>query len=109
MPFPKIGIKRGRSLLLLAPSGACLQRFSGQVTFSSRLHTSLTTEMQRLRGRIYLDDGAIRQSALKSGGRHVSDLDCESWHLLTLSAIGSVLGCTRFRQYPNTVSCDDLI
>jgi hypothetical protein len=108
MTFPKIGIKRGRSLLLLAPSGACLQRFSGQITFSSRLHTYLTTEMQRLRGRIYLDDGAIRQSGLKSGARHVSDLDCKSWHLLTLSAIGSVLGCTRFRQYPNTVSCEDL-
>jgi hypothetical protein len=108
MPFPKIEIKRDRSLLLVAPSGACLEPFSGQITFSSRFHTYLTTEMQRLRGRIYLDDGAIRQSDLKSGGRHISDLDCESWHLLTLSAIGSVLGCIRFRQHPNTISCDDL-
>jgi hypothetical protein len=64
--------------------------------------------MQRLRGRIYLDDGAIRPSDLKSGGRHISDLDGDSWHLLTLSGTGSVLGCTRFRQYPNTVSSDEL-
>lgn len=106
--FPGITRRQVRSLILLAPSGACLKPFSGQITFSPRLHARLTTEMQRLRGRVYLDDGAIRESDLRSGGRHVSDLDSESWHLLTLSATGSVLGCTRFRQHRNTVSCNDL-
>jgi hypothetical protein len=64
--------------------------------------------MQRLRGRIYVDDGAIRPSDLTNGDRHISYLDYDSWHLLTLGTNGSVLGCTRFRRYPNTVSCDQL-
>jgi hypothetical protein len=108
MPIPKLQIGQHRSPILLAPTGASLQPFSGQVLFSSWLHHHLTTEMQKLRGRIYFDDGAISQSDLKSGGRHVSELDSASWHLLTLGATGSVLGCTRFRQYPNTISWEDL-
>jgi hypothetical protein len=93
--------------MLLAPSGACLKAFSGPVTASPRLHTHLTTELQRLRGRVYLEDGAIQPSDLRAG-RHVSDMDNESWHLLTVNGMGSVLGCTRFRLYTNTITCDDL-
>jgi hypothetical protein len=64
--------------------------------------------MQRLRGRMYLEDGAIRPCDLQIEGRHLSELDSRSWHLLTLDATGSVVGCTRFRQHPNTVTRDEL-
>jgi hypothetical protein len=94
-------------MMLLAPSGASLKPFSGEITSSARLHAHLTIEMQRLRGRIYFDDGALRTSDLKAG-RHVSEMDDKSWHLLILGENGSVLGCSRFRQYPNTVSREDL-
>jgi hypothetical protein len=108
MSIPRLEIKGSRSLVLLAPTGACLRPFSGPIQYSSELHTDLTIQLQQLRGRVYLEDGAIRKSELKNGCRHVSELDAKSWHLLTISSEGTVLGCTRFRQYPNTVSWNDL-
>jgi hypothetical protein len=65
--------------------------------------------MQRLRGRIYFDDGAIGATDLTSDGRHISQADRKSWHLLTLGATGSVLACARFRHHSSSaVFCEDL-
>src|SRR6266478_4657024 len=72
-------------LLLVAPVGACLESFNGEITPSDRLHSDLIAEAQRFRGGIYLDDGAINRGELTPDGRHVSDLDNESWHLLTIT------------------------
>lgn len=91
-----------RSMVLLAPAGACLDPFSGPVSFSDRVHSELLSDMQRLRGEIYLRDGAIQPSQL-TGGRHISSADEESWHLLTLRSDGVVVGCVRFLRHPNTV------
>jgi hypothetical protein len=63
--------------------------------------------MQRLRGRIYLEDGALQPRQLTPGGRHVLDSDAESWHLL-LSHRGRIAGCMRCRVHENTVSFNDL-
>lgn len=52
--------------------------------------------MQRLRGLIYLEDGALSESALTSDGRHESAFDPGSWHLLTVDGAGRVLGCLRY-------------
>jgi hypothetical protein len=61
------------------------------------------TDMQQLRGRIYLHDGAISPDELTSDGRHVQPVDEYSWHLLVLSDAGRVLGCTRYLQHhPST-------
>lgn len=64
--------------------------------------------MQRLRGSIYLEDRAIRESQLNSDGRHVSEWDARSWHLLTMSETNKVLGCLRFVMHANTVKSTDL-
>jgi hypothetical protein len=98
----------GRSMVLLAPLGACLEPFSGPVTFSDRVHTELISEMQRLRGGVYLSDGAIQPSQLTYSGRHVSSSDYESWHLLTVRSDGEVQGCIKFLRHPNTVRCHQL-
>ena len=66
------------------------------------------TKMQRLRGRIYVQDGAIQPSDLTSDGRHVSKIDPEAWHLLTVNPLGHVLGCARFYQHPATVAFERL-
>ena len=55
--------------------------------------------MQRLRGAVYLRDGAI-PSAQIADGRHRSAGDPESWHLLILDGDGHVCGCSRYREHP---------
>lgn len=94
-------------MVLLAPAGACLRPFSGPVTVSDRVHGELVSQMQRLRGEIYLRDGAIQAPQLTLG-RHISPSDEESWHLLTVQSDGMIVGCVRFLRHPNTVRCHQL-
>jgi hypothetical protein len=108
MHFSNKTTSRDRSMILLAPAGACMEPFSGPVTFSDGVYTELIAEMQRLRGEIYLNDGAIQPSQLTHSGRHVSSSDYESWHLLTVRSDGEILGCIRFLRHPNTVPCHRL-
>jgi hypothetical protein len=61
-------------------------------------HGWLLGEAQRLRARVYLEDGAIEHNQLSSGGRFVHPLDRHSWHLLTLNKSGEVSGCLRYSQ-----------
>jgi hypothetical protein len=58
--------------------------------------------MQRLRGRIYLEDGAIHASRLVDG-RHHSDVDSLSWHLLVVNAEDRIFGCARFHEHSKPV------
>jgi hypothetical protein len=90
-------------MILLAPAGARLEPFSGPLICSDRVYFELIAEMQRLRGMIYAADGAIQPSQLTFSGRHVSQADYESWHLLTVRWDGEILGCIRFLRHPNTV------
>src|SRR5580704_982152 len=87
-----------RTFVLLAPANESQTRCPGGLTFSRNLHSRLFSEMQSLRGRIYLADGALSASDLDPWGRHVQAADSESWHLLTLSSMGRVIGCTRMRR-----------
>jgi hypothetical protein len=52
--------------------------------------------MQRLRGRAYLEDGAIGRQELTIDGRHqlVDDESC--WHVLSLGGDGRVTACLRY-------------
>ncbi len=64
--------------------------------------------MQRLRGRLYLEDKAIRAAALTLDGRHVLPDDDRSWHLLTLDSEGAVVGCARYLLHGRGVRFDAL-
>lgn len=87
-------------------------------SFESSLFTSvnvngieynrLLSAAQKLRGRIYLRDGAIQPSQLSSDGRHVQREDLHSWHLLTLDENGVPGACARCVQHENTASFSDL-
>ena len=55
--------------------------------------------MQRLRGRLYLQDGAIEPWELSPDNRHQTPADEESWHLLALSPTGQICGCARYREH----------
>lgn len=108
MPFFKTNRGDSRAMILLAPSGACLKPFSGQITCSARIHNDLTNQLQRMRGSVYLEDSAIQASDLTACGRHVSSQDEQSWHLLTLGTNGAVQGCTRMHRHKKSVGYHDL-
>jgi hypothetical protein len=63
--------------------------------------------MQHLRGRIYLQDGAIRESSL-TDGRHQSHLDDCSWHLLVVNAQNRICGCARFHEHSRPARLGEL-
>jgi hypothetical protein len=71
-------------------------------------HESLKSAMQRLRGRIYLHDGAIKEHELAPDNRHISAIDDDCWHLLSVSESDEVLSCIRLRQHGAAVRFDDL-
>jgi hypothetical protein len=65
-------------------------------------------EMQRFRGRIYADDGAIHADDLTADGRHRLRVDDESWHVLALNDKGQVCGCLRYLEEQHARGFDDL-
>jgi hypothetical protein len=106
--FFEYGVPKKISFALLAPINEPLTRFAGDLTFSKSLHSRLFSEMQRLRGRIYLADGALAASDIDPWGRHVQASDSKSWHLLVLGSKGRVIGCTRMRRHSTRVSWGQL-
>jgi hypothetical protein len=98
--FARMKLASGGSLrfVLLAPShGVIPSTFTGVRPDSLRYH-DLLSKMQELRGKIYLEDGAIQPSQLDSG-RHRLSSDEESWHLLILDEGRQVRGCIRCREH----------
>ena len=70
-------------------------------------YAKLLSSMQRLRGQLYLADGAIPEAALDDRGRFCMDDDELCWHLLLLEG-EEVVGCVRYRRHTGPVSYDDL-
>jgi hypothetical protein len=96
-----------RRLMLLVPSfGRVPASFGWRDTDESRYYR-LLHEMQRLRGQVYLQDGAIDESSLVDG-RHQSALDSRSWHLLVLNEKDRITGCARFLEHPKRVAFSEL-
>jgi hypothetical protein len=72
---------------------------------NNRRYESLLAEMQRLRGSIYLGDGAIWSKDLTADGRHVLKVDEQSWHILKVDDTGAITGCLRFfEERPTNVN-----
>jgi hypothetical protein len=91
-----------RRSVLLTPSD-----FAGSRTLrarrDTRAHGRLLGEAQRLRGRIYVADGAIERYQLTASGRHVQPADQRSFHLLSLDENENVVACVRYLPHDNTV------
>src|SRR5688500_16959183 len=83
------------TLLLLAPSFPSNGSFENLRNEPSQ-HRRLLNEAQRLRGRVYLNDGAIAAQQLTVDNRLVHPHDDRSWHLLILDNAHSVAGCIRY-------------
>lgn len=88
----------GRGFVLLAPDDRAHFPFTQRVTDESR-HQTLLEGAQRLRGSIYVRDGAIRPEQLTPDGRHVQAVDSRSWHLLTVDNQQKVVACIRYHAH----------
>jgi hypothetical protein len=89
--------------VILAPQGAQIPNSSMKMKRDRAQHARLLGEMQRLRGRVALDEKAITPSMLDSSGRHIMQDDEKGWHLLRLMGNGKVVGCARILVHPRDV------
>jgi hypothetical protein len=71
-------------------------------------HRELLTDMQRLRGRVYLEDGALKPEQLTWDGRHITAEDSRAWHLLMLDRNRRVMACLWYLEHEPTITIDDL-
>jgi hypothetical protein len=94
-------------LVLLAPVHASVPRFFRDITADTSAHADLLAEVQRLRGRVYLNDGAIRTSDLTPDGRHETAEDDRAWHLIVMGPLG-VTACVWYLGRNNARSIDEL-
>lgn len=101
------GNRLGRGFVVLAPDLQGRVHFRHMTGDASR-HEQLLAQAQRLRGRIYLQDGAIQADQLTFDGRHIQPADRISWHLLTLDGDQRVTACIRYLAHPPGVSYSDL-
>lgn len=97
-----------RGLILLAPAHEEAPAMLRQVHEDAGRYYRLLGDMQRFRGRIYLEDGALRSSDLRSDGRHSTDADLRSWHVIAMDENGEVCGCSRYRIYPRSTHFSEL-
>jgi hypothetical protein len=99
---------QGLRVLVLAPDQQYVPHSLGNIRFHVDRYHSTLSEAQRLRGRIYLQEGAIAPQHLTADGRHSVEGDEESWHLLFLDADGEVCGCARYHSHRNTTPFSQL-
>jgi hypothetical protein len=97
----------GRGFVFLAPRQVAESPFSHMVDDSME-HERLLAEIQRLRGSVYLEDGAIQQDQLRHGGRHIQQADDLSWHLLTVDQQGRVTAGIRYLAHRPDISYFEL-
>jgi len=95
-------------LLLLAPPHVSVSPAFRNQQYDPLRHAELLAEMQRLRGAVYMEDGAIGRHELSADGRHRLEIDSDSWHLLAMDHAGTVTGCMRYRELDNSAGVHDL-
>ncbi len=97
-----------RQLVMLAPEEGPIPGPFRMIEQDSAMHSDLLDQVQKLRGRIMVEEQALPASGLDSRGRHRSDLDAKAWHLIVLSGSGEVNGCVRYLVHPSNVAFNRL-
>lgn len=95
---------QNRRLILVAPSATNIPSGFRQTTVDDGQYTNVLSQVQRLRGAVYLEDGAIRPSELTADGRYDLPVDRRSWHVATLDDDGNVNGCSRYCLHSEDVN-----
>src|SRR5262245_8342947 len=95
-------------MILLAPPSSAQTCNVGSLQVDAVQHKFLLNEAQRLRGRVYVDDGAVDRKQLSRDGRLVHPHDARSWQLLLMNREGRVAGCARYIPHEDEVSFSEL-
>lgn len=94
-------------LVLLAPPSTPIPVSFNNVDADPGEHSRLLREVQRMRGHVYLTDGAIERRHLNDG-LHCTPEDTQSWHLLMLDAQRRVTACAWYLLHEQPPAAQDL-
>jgi len=86
-------------LIVLASPNAALPLPFPNIDIDPSRYESVLGDLQRLRGTVYLQDGAITQHDLTGDGRHDIAEDHKSWHLVMRDERGDVNGCIWYLEH----------
>jgi hypothetical protein len=95
-------------LVLLPPRDTLIPSSFRNVEGNPIRHAGLVADLQRLRGRTYLRDGALAAHELTEDGLHRTPEDEKSWHLVMLDKLGRVSACVWYKAHQATVTIDQL-
>jgi hypothetical protein len=95
-------------LVLVAPLHVTRFDAFSNVTTDTAQNRRMVEEMQRLRGSIYLDEGNVKHDQLTKDGRHQTQEDDLSWHLLMTDQAGHVRSCALYFEHENASTIQDL-
>jgi hypothetical protein len=94
-------------IVLVAPSVSAVSDMFENVEVSADRHLALIREVQRLRGNIYYNDGAIRAEQLAPGGLHETPEDAKGWHLLLVDRDQTVSACALYLEHEPDVRFEE--
>jgi hypothetical protein len=89
-------------LIILAPRQADIPSLFIRVEGGPEQHLTRLHEIQRLRGGIYLRDGALQRAQLSSAGLHQTREDEQSWHLMTVDGHDHITACVWYLQHDSS-------
>lgn len=95
-------------LVILPPARTAPPKIFRNTELNRWRYERMLAEMQRLRGSVYLRDGAIQQDELTADGRHRLSVDEYSWHILLLDGAKRVTGCLRYLEERQASRFDEL-
>jgi hypothetical protein len=102
-----LGSSVHRRLVVLAPAGQQSPPLRGVGVASGADHPLLAS-LQRLRGRVCVQEGVVLPSELTPDGRHVQAADSTSFHIVCADRAGTVHGCVRYQLHSPDVKFRDL-
>jgi hypothetical protein len=96
-------------LVILPPPAEAVPEALKRLTVNPAQRSEMLREVQRLRGRIYVQDGAIQTHELTPDGRHETSEDDRSWHLVMLDRQhGQPSACLWYLEHQAAASIQDL-
>jgi hypothetical protein len=95
-------------IVLVAPSEHSVSSFFDNVQVDTESYDSIIGDIQRFRGRIYLQDGAVQREQLTADGRHETPEDDKAWHMLLVNSEQKLSACALYHEHKNTIEPQDL-
>ena len=86
-------------MILLAPPRREVPGVFSRILPSTEGHRQRLEELQRLRGSIYWEDGALSSADLTADGLHRAPEDDQAWHLLMTNTAGRITACVRYIEH----------